>query len=284
MPRKFAILPCNGLDKLHGPLTREVALALIKETGGEIICPVLLSSARPRYEKILGETPLLVIDGCGTRCASKLATSLDLKVDRKVLIADEMKTSALKPEDTLTPGPNGLEFAEALATLLAEDMPDEQPEELSADFDSPVEYTSITHDKFIFRIPTEGFHFNENDCWVRVKGSRARIGVSDYVQQSLTDITYFDPPAVGREIEQFDDAGTVESIKSTMDVISPVSGKIIAVNTDLVDKPEIINEDPYEKGWIAELELADFDSDSELLIDGTAYGQIVKKKAAESQH
>lgn len=284
MVRKYAILPCNGLDKPPGPLSREVALALAKETGGEIVCPVLLNSARPRYEKILGEMPLLVIDGCGTKCASKMAGSLNLRVDRKILIADEVKTSALKPEDTLTPGPNGLEFAEALATLLAEDMPEEQSADLSADFDSTVEYTSVTHDKFIFRIPAEGFHFNENDCWVRVKGSRARIGVSDYVQQNLTDITYFDPPAVGREIEQFDDAGTVESIKSTMDVISPVSGRIIAVNTTLVDKPEIINEDPYEKGWIAELELSDFESDGELLIDAAAYGEIVKKKAAEAQH
>jgi len=284
MARKYAILPCNGLDKLQGPLSREVALALVEETGGEIVCPVLLNSARPRYEKILGELPLIIIDGCGTKCASKLAGSLNLKVDRKVLIADEMKTSALTPEDSLSLGPAGLEFAKALATLLAEDMPEEPSADLSADFDSPVEYTSVTHDKFIFRIPAAGFHFNENDCWVRVKGTRARIGVSDYVQQNLTDISYFGPPIVGREIGQFDDAGTVESVKSTMDVISPVSGKIVAVNTALVDNPEIINEDPYEKGWIAELELTDFESDRELLIDGAAYGEIVKKKAAEAQH
>ena len=281
MTKKFAILPCNGLDKQNGPISREVALALLEEIGGKVICPVLLNNASPRYEKLLGELPLLVIDGCGTKCASKLAAGLSLKVDRKVLITDEMKTSALRPEDTLSPGPAGMEFAKAVATLIAEDMPEEAMRNSESLFSAPVDYNTFTHDKYIFRVPREGFFFNENDCWVRVSGTRARVGVSDYVQQNMTDMTYFSPPPVGKTVEQFDEVGTIESVKSSMDLISPVSGTVIAVNTSLVESPEIVNEDPYEKGWVAELELTDFDSDMELLLDCKSYLELIRKKAAE---
>lgn len=281
MAKEYAILPCNGLDKAQGPLSREVALAVAEETGGEIICPVLLNNASSRYEKLLGELPLLVIDGCATKCASKLAANLNLKVDKKILIADEMKASALKPEEGLSPGPVGREFARAVATLISEDMPEETTGDSVSLFSGPVDYAAFAHDKYVFRVPRDGFFFNENDCWVRVSGNRARIGVSDYVQQNMTDMTYFSPPQVGREAEQFDDLGTIESVKSTMDLISPVSGTVVAVNTALVQSPEIINEDPYEKGWVAELELTDFDSDRELLLDCAAYLELIKKKAAE---
>jgi len=282
MPKKYAILPCNGLDKAQGPLSREVALAVAEETGGEIICPVLLNNSSPRYEKLLGELPLLVIDGCGTKCASKLAANLNLKVDRKVLIADEMKTSVLKPEEGLSPGPVGLEFARAVATLISEDMPEEAVEDATSLFSAPVSYATFTHEKYIFRVPQDGFFFNENDCWVRVSGNRARVGVSDYVQQNLTDMTYFEPPKVGQAVEQFDEIGTIESVKSSMDLISPVGGMVVAINNALIANPEIINEDPYENGWVAELELTDLESDRELLLDCPAYLELVKKKAAET--
>lgn len=282
MARKYVILPCNGLDKAYGPLSREIALVLVEDTGGELICPVLLNSAHARYEKPLSEFPLLVIDGCGTKCASKLANTLNLKIDRKVLVADEARSSALKIEESIAPGPMGLEFARAVATLIAEDMPEDIPEIPIPEFPSPVDYVTFTQDKYIFRVPKDGFLFNENDCWVRVSDKRARVGVSDYVQQKMTDMTYFEPPKVGQTIEQFDEVGTIESVKSSMDLISPVGGTITAVNTALIANPEIINSDPYEKGWVAELELTDFDVDSDLLLDCPAYLDVAKSKAAET--
>lgn len=282
MAKKYAILPCNGLDKAYGPLSREVALILAEETGGELVCPVLLNNAQSRYEKTLGELPLLVIDGCGTRCASKLANNLNLKIDRKVLVADEAKSSALKIEESISPGPMGLELARAVAMLAVEDMPEESVEDAVSMFSTPVGYVTFTHDKYVFRVPQDCFFFNENDCWVRVSGNRARVGVSDYVQQNLTDMTYFEPPKVGQAVEQFDELGTIESVKSSMDLISPVGGTVVAINNALIANPEIINEDPYEKGWVAELELTDFPSDRELLLDCAAYLELVKRKAAEA--
>lgn len=282
MTKKYAILPCNGLDKAYGPLSREIALLLVEETGGELICPVLLNNSDKRYEKLLSALPLLVIDGCGTKCASKLANSLNLKVDRKVLVADEAKSSALNIEESISPGPMGLEFAKAVATLVAEDMPEDIPDAPISEFLPPVAYVIFTQDKYIFKIPKDGFFFNENDCWVRVNGKRARVGVSDYVQQKMADMTFFEPPKIGQIIAQFDEVGTIESVKSAMDLISPVSGTVTAVNSALVANPEIINEDPYEKGWVADIELTDFDADEELLLDCSAYLETAKKKAAET--
>ena len=80
---KRAILSCNGLDKPEGSVAREVAIRAADATGSEIICPVLLNRAPARYKKALSESSLIVVDGCSTRCASKLATRLEAKVDRQ---------------------------------------------------------------------------------------------------------------------------------------------------------------------------------------------------------
>lgn len=277
---KRGVLPCNGLDKQHGVLARELALSLWETEGGEIICPVLLNNSPARYEKALAGISLLVVDGCPTRCATKLANKLGLKIDEKMLVSEQAKSAGLDVGESLRPTSVGLQLVEIMAKAL--DAPDETPAEVAAsvDFASPADFIAVTYDKFTFKIPAQGYLFNENDCWVRVIGNRARVGVSDFVQQNMTDITYFEPTQVGKEVEQFDEVGSLESGKSMMDALSPVSGRIVAVNSQLVDSPEMVNEDPYGKGWIAEIELRDFDSDKEFLLDAAAYSKIVEKKAA----
>lgn len=280
---KRAVLACNGLDKQYGAIARELAIRLFETQGAEAICPVLLNNSPVRYEKALTDTTLLIIDGCSTRCASKLANRLGLKVDEKVLVSEQAKNAGLEIGESLRLDPVGMQLVELIAQELL--APKEIPaqETHSAEFDSPVDFITVTYDKFIFKIPARGYLFNENDCWVRVIGNRARVGVTDFVQQNLTDITYFEPAEVGKHVEQFDEVGSVESAKSMMDALSPVSGQIVAVNTQLVDSPEMVNEDPYGKGWLAEIELTDFDADRELLLEAAAYAKIVEKKAAEAQ-
>jgi glycine cleavage system H protein len=101
------------------------------------------------------------------------------------------------------------------------------------------------------------------------------------MQQELGDLTFCEPPQVGLEVGQFDAVGSVESVKAVSDIISPVSGKIVAVNPAVSETPDIINEDPYERGWVTELELADLESDRALLLDGEAYLALVRQKAAD---
>ena len=281
MSEPYAFLPCNGLDKPEGPIARELALRLLAAAGGELVCPVLLARAPTRYAKALTELPLFVIDGCGTRCASHLASDRGLKVERKVQINEVAKTAGVTLEDTLGPGPTGIDLVRALVDDLLAQRPAPAQPTAAGYFSAPVDYATFTHDKFIFRVPKEGYFFNENDCWVRVSGKRARVGISDFMQQSLSGIVFCTPPGLGERIEQFGEAGTVESSKATFEVVSPVSGKVVAINYAAVDAPEVINQDPYESGWIAELELMDFGADRELLLDGKQYLELVKRKAAE---
>ncbi|SKA81169.1 glycine cleavage system H protein [Caloramator quimbayensis] len=280
MSKSYALLPCNGLDKCAGCISREVAIKVCENSDSEIICPVLYRVADARYNKIAQEKPLIVIDGCNTRCASRLASEKSLKIAQKINISDEAKANNIELHNSLKL--NDEDFK--LVNIIADNLLKEEEKVISSldtDFPEKFEYEIYKKDKFIFRVPKEGFYFNENDCYVYVVGNRARIGVTDYVQQSLSDIMFFTPPAVGSEIEQFGEAGTIESGKAVFEVVSPVSGTVVAVNEKLLNSPELINENPYEKGWIEEIELSDFESDKELLYDFNKYFEIMKRKVDE---
>jgi len=280
MAERFAVLPCNGLDKAVGPLAREIALAVVEACQGELVCPVLFSNLPARYTKAL-ELPLIVIDGCGTRCATKLAVGHDLKVTRKLQVAEALKLMGESAGDSLAPDAERLALCRLLTERLLSAPEEGTALDSEAAFAEPVEYATVTHDKFIFRIPRQGYLFNENHCWARVAGSRARVGISDYMQQELGDLTFCELPEVGTEVGQFDAVGSVESVKAVSDIISPVSGRVVAVNPAVAETPEIINEDPYVHGWVAELELHDLESDRALLLEGEAYLALVRQKAAD---
>ena len=258
---------------------------LVSQENSELVCPVLLGNSPDRYTRVLGELPLLVIDGCATQCATKLANRLGLKIARKLQVAEEVKRMGATLCKSLTLGQDELRLAGAIATSVVEEVIG-QPSPggiAQADFTRVQDNLEVAHDKFLFKVPASGFYFNENDVWAQVSadGSRARIGISDFAQQQLTDISFVGLPTIGAEVEQFGDVGYVESAKATLELVSPVSGRVVAVNSALPNAPETINQEPYEKGWIAELESKDFAADRELLIDGPAYAEIIKKKSAE---
>ena len=282
MSEKYAVLPCNGLDKCAGQLAREIAQIACENTKNELICPVFYRVADARYDKIAKENPLLVIDGCATRCASKLAGEKGLKIFRKMTVTEE----AQKRGAPLAVEPLRLRESElALCATLAAELVKEEETDASVDsgvvYPVPAEYIIHKKDKFIFRIPPAGFYFTENDCWVQPVGNRARIGITDFMQQSLSDIMFVTPPVVGTTVDQFDEAGTLESGKAVFELVCPVSGKITAVNNTIVNAPELINQNPYEKGWIAEIELTNFAEEAEFLLDAQGYLKVLKKKADE---
>jgi len=109
--------------------------------------------------------------------------------------------------------------------------------------------------------------------WVRVQGTRARIGITDYAQDALGDIVFVDLPSVGSAVEVGGQFGEVESTKSVSEIYAPVSGTVAAVNDALTSNPERINQDPYGEGWICEVELAS-DADLSGLLDAAAYGDL----------
>jgi len=94
--------------------------------------------------------------------------------------------------------------------------------------------------------------YTETDEWVRVEGSRVRVGITDYAQKQLKDVVGVDLPKVGQEINEGMDLAVLESVKATAEIYSPVTGKVVEVNERLLDEPELINKEPYDGGWIAD--------------------------------
>lgn len=123
-------------------------------------------------------------------------------------------------------------------------------------------------------IPTDLRYSREHE-WVRVDGSTARIGITDFAQDSLGDVVFVQLPDIGLEIVAGASASEIESTKSVSDVYVPVSGAVSAVNAALVDTPELVNSDPYGDGWILELTLGD-PSELDALLDADAYRALVE--------
>lgn len=120
----------------------------------------------------------------------------------------------------------------------------------------------------------EGLLYSESHEWVKVGGNVAIIGVSDFAQSEMGDITYVDMPDVDDEIAAGDEFGALESVKTSSELISPVSGKVIACNDELEDKPELINEDAY-RAWIVKIEMSD-KAELDTLLSAGAYAEIAK--------
>jgi glycine cleavage system H protein len=100
-----------------------------------------------------------------------------------------------------------------------------------------------------YEVP-EGLYYSKDFEWVKIEGNKARIGITDYAQKQLREIVYVEIPNVGADTKQNEPYGTVESVKAVSDLVGPLSGKIEQVNTEVQSRPELLNEDPYNKGWL----------------------------------
>lgn len=105
-------------------------------------------------------------------------------------------------------------------------------------------------------IPEE-LQYSKEHIWVRVEGNRAVIGITDFAQEELGKITSIELPEVGDEVEQEDTFGSIEARKTVADLYAPLSGPVLEINEELIDNPALMNEDPYDSGWIAVLSIAD---------------------------
>ena len=138
-------------------------------------------------------------------------------------------------------------------------------------------FLEIKVDKWTFRAPKNRV-YNENDCWAKMDGNVATVGIADFLQNMVGDVIYVDLPSVGTEVSQFDEVGSFESVKTVLDLLSPVSGVVKEINEELRRKPELVNQDPYEKGWFVKIEVRDFEADKENLLGPEAYFEVMKRK------
>ena len=111
----------------------------------------------------------------------------------------------------------------------------------------------------------EHYFYTKEHEWINMEEGVGTIGITDYAQESLGDITFIELPAVGSEVEQFEQYASLESVKAASDIFSPMSGKVIEVNPELESNPGLINKDCFEKGWIAKIEISAPEEKSNLM-------------------
>jgi len=117
-----------------------------------------------------------------------------------------------------------------------------------------------------YEVP-EGLHYSKDWFWVKIEGGKARMGLTDYAQKQLREIVFVELPSAGGTVKANEPFGSVESVKAVSDLISPLSGTIDQANADVTSKPELLNEDPYQKGWLLLITPSNLDAELKALMD-----------------
>jgi len=142
------------------------------------------------------------------------------------------------------------------------------------------DFLETTLDKFTFKVATDRLYSAEG-VWVKVENGHARIGLSDFVQQRSGDVAFAEIKPEGTTLAAGDDLANIETIKVNITYTCPVGGKIVQVNPAMSDAPEAINREPYDAGWLAVMEVADWEVQRARLLDPQAYFEIMKGQAEE---
>jgi len=121
----------------------------------------------------------------------------------------------------------------------------------------------------------DGLYYSTEHEWSKVEGDIVTVGITDYAQNSLHEITYVEIKEAGTSLSANEECGLVESMKASSDIITPVAGEIIEVNGELEDAPEIVNESPYDKGWMFKIKASNLDGDLGALMDASAYKDYI---------
>lgn len=124
--------------------------------------------------------------------------------------------------------------------------------------------------------PTDLLYSKEHE-WAKFEGDVATVGITEYAQESLGDIVYVEAPKVGSKIEQFANAGVVESVKAVSDIFSPVGGEVLEVNNAVESDPGVVNREPYGGGWLFKIRVPDSDAQKGRLLSLQAYESLVPK-------
>ena len=120
--------------------------------------------------------------------------------------------------------------------------------------------------------------YHEEHTWTNIEDDTASVGITDYAQQQLGDVVFVELPEIGAEVEQGKPFGSIESVKAVNDLYAPLSGEVVEVNSDLEDTPELVNDDPYGKGWIMRIKVADKE-ECDNLMDVEEYRLYIKEVA-----
>ncbi len=128
--------------------------------------------------------------------------------------------------------------------------------------------------------PTD-LHYSKEHEWVRVEDDIATVGITEHAQDQLGDIVYLDLPSAGAAVAQFDKLGEIESVKAVSDLFSPVAGEVVEVNQEAADTPELVNSEPYGRGWLIKVRLSDA-GELDALLSAEAYDEIIAQELQQA--
>ena len=140
------------------------------------------------------------------------------------------------------------------------------------------EFLETLVDKFTFKVATDRF-YNGEGVWAKPEGRRVRIGLSDFTQQRSGDVAFAEVKPIGTVVTTGDEVAVIETIKVNISLTSPASGKVVEVNPAMETTPEAINQDPYGTGWLAVIEVTDWEIERTQLLDPQAYFSQMKVEA-----
>jgi glycine cleavage system H protein len=121
----------------------------------------------------------------------------------------------------------------------------------------------------------EGLYYTREHEWARLGSGVVAVGITEYAAKTLNDVVYLSLPPLGQDVEQLGTFGTVESIKAVSELYAPVSGKVTKVNSDLSNHPELVNQSPYQDGWIIEITPSNLDQEKGKLLDSRQYADFL---------
>lgn len=217
---KYLVLPCTGVEKLTGQLTSLVAVNLIQKDPeiNILLTPSLpqIAAQLPKEIDNLQKTSIIVLNGCGSQCVTKILTNLNLKAEKTYLITQFLKGKAYHPQSSVQLSPKEVDLVPQIAEELYSDIKNNIFSKKSVSngilLEFNPEYTDwkeFVYSKFIFKMPVRNrdFYFNGNDVWAYIMGNHVFVGITDYMQKQLSDIITVEFPKIGQQIEQFDGVG-----------------------------------------------------------------------------
>ena len=122
----------------------------------------------------------------------------------------------------------------------------------------------------------ENLKYTKDHEWIRVEGETGIVGITDYAQGELGDVVFVELPQIGKKVKQAESFGTIEAVKAVSDLYAPASGEVIEINPELEKSPELVNKDPYGKGWLIKIKIGN-KNDLNNLLDVKAYRELIGK-------
>ena len=142
------------------------------------------------------------------------------------------------------------------------------------------DFMEVTHDKFTFQV-MKNYLYHPEECWAKEEEGLIKVGVTDYLQKIVGDVAFLELPEAGKELSRDGGAGTMETIKTSIMLISPVGGIIKEVNGELDENPQLINTDPYGEGWLFKVAPTDWEGDKKFLQEAQEYFPRMETKIKE---